>query len=128
MGRRDNVQNTQHEYHGEGRLLHLGDLQLLDQRHGYAENDEVRGDGIAGVGVPEFPVVDTDSVDASIPGPLDGMALENRNYDRGDAVEVDNENQTDAGPSEPLDLIEDSQVEKQDGGLGEVDTGLVDVL
>jgi hypothetical protein len=123
--RRDEHEATECEHGRERELLPRGDVQPVDEGHGQEEDDDVGRDGEARVGVPEADVVDAGARDGLVEGAGDGRALPDGGGDGGDTVDEDGGEEDVAGVLEPADLVEDAEVEEEDGGLGEVDGGFV---
>ena len=117
----DNDEASEGEDEDEGDLLDDGDLELVDEGHGDQEYDNVGGDGEAGVGPPELVVVDALAFQGQVVGLLDGRALEDGGDDGGRAEGGDDADEDPAGVLEPPDLVEDAEVQQQDGALAEVD-------
>lgn len=109
----DDDEASEGEDEDESHLLDSLDLKLVDQRHGDEENEKVGSNAESGVGPPELLVVDAGTRNALVIGAWDGSALEDGRCDGGCGVQSHGRCEEIAGPFEPPDIAEDSDVEQK---------------
>ena len=110
QARGDDDKDAQPKDGHERNFLGHGDLQLVDQRHGQQQNDDVGSDGETCVRIPKLTVIDALAFHGLVEGLLDRGALEDGGYDRGTAVNGHGNKQAPTCPAGPADLAEDSQI------------------
>lgn len=94
--------------------------RILRQKY----NDDISGDGIPGIGIPVYRKGDASPGNTPVPGSRNWSALEDGRRSCGNHVGDDDREESVARDAEPS-LDEDSEEQKDDGGLGEIDCQLV---
>lgn len=111
----------------QGALLVNGQLARPDGLHGQQQDQDVGGNGVAGVGVPVLGQTDTRRLGGLVPGAADGLALPDGHGGAGDGVGGDDAQEDVAADAEPL-LDKDAQIQEHNGHFGQVDGELVEDL
>ncbi len=105
----------------------IGSFRSVQGLHRQQQDKNIRGDAEPSVCVPVDGDVDTRSRNGLVPGAGNEGTLPDRGAEGSHHVGEDNAEEHVARDLEPF-LREDSEIEKQDRGLGEVDSKLIESL
>jgi hypothetical protein len=120
-------QQPQRENTHQRDLLVLGQLRRKDGMHRQQQDQDIRGDREARIGIPVHGDADTRPWDRLVPGSCDWRALPDGRRSGGDHVRQDDAQQ-DVAQDAKVALYEDAEVQQQDRRLGQVDGDLVECL
>lgn len=121
------LQSSEGKYNDERPFLVQGEVASPDRLHGQQQDQDIRRDREARIGVPVLGQVNTRWVDRLVPRTADGVALPDGGRGGGDHVREDDAHEGVAAGAKPA-LQEAAQVEQEDRRLSEVDGDFVEDL